>query len=179
MSHDEKLVACCWTSAGDVSPLLADQRSPVSFRRRVEAAAWAGFSGMGFSLDDLEVAEATYGLTGMAQILEDNGIDILEFSITTAWWTGETRPLESLVSWMRVLRFAEQLRASTVKVSPELAGRPARRWPCGWHGAGFTAGGGGRRPARRPLTPLVGADNGGPRPRPRESLGPCERRDRC
>lgn len=126
MSNHGQLIACSWTSAGDVSPLQADQRSPVSFRRRVEASAGAGFSGMGFSLVDLAVAEATYGLTDMAHILDDNGIEHLEFSITTAWWVGDKRPLESLVSWMSILRYAEQLHASTVKVSPEVAVRTPR-----------------------------------------------------
>lgn len=44
---DERLLATCWTTAGDANPRPGDQRSPVPIRERVEAAAAAGFEGSG------------------------------------------------------------------------------------------------------------------------------------
>ena len=50
---DQHLLATCWTTAGDVGPHCDDQRSRLPIRARVDAAAAAGFSGMGLLHADL------------------------------------------------------------------------------------------------------------------------------
>ena len=60
------LIATCWTSAGETSHIDDDPRSPESFQHRIEAAAGAGYVGMGFLLADLEAAEAAHGITACA-----------------------------------------------------------------------------------------------------------------
>lgn len=116
-SAPEPLLAASWTSAGDASPLGRDRLSPVSFRRRVEAAAAVGFTGMGFGSGDLEVAEATYGVAGMAEMLRDHGITHVEVESTMARRAG-LASREPDVAWARALRLTEQLGAATLKVTP-------------------------------------------------------------
>ena len=53
---DQDLLATCWTTAGDAAPLRGDERSPLPLRERVEAAAAAGFRGIGLLHIDLVVA---------------------------------------------------------------------------------------------------------------------------
>ena len=47
-SADERLLATCWSSAGDAASDRADLRSPLDLRERIEAASAAGFRGFGF-----------------------------------------------------------------------------------------------------------------------------------
>src|SRR5688572_5299314 len=84
---DEDLLATCWTTAGDAAPLRGDGRSPVPLRERVEAAAAAGFRGMGLLHADLMAAERAYGMGGIRAMLADNGLVHLELELITDWWT--------------------------------------------------------------------------------------------
>lgn len=115
----DKLVATCWTSAGDASPLREDQRSPVDFRRRVEAAGKAGFVGMGFILADLVRAEEAYGLSGMASILDDNGITHREVEFLANWWATGPERTASDADLAAMLRYVEGLGGYVLKVGPQ------------------------------------------------------------
>ena len=55
-----ELLATCWTHAGDAMPVPGRHLSPVDLRARAEAVAAAGFTGIGFTIDDLDAAKATY-----------------------------------------------------------------------------------------------------------------------
>ena len=85
--YDEDLLATCWTTAGDAAPLRGDERSPVPLRERIEAAAVAGFRGMGLLHQDLVAAERGHGMAGIRSMLEDNGLIHLELELLTNWWT--------------------------------------------------------------------------------------------
>ena len=55
-----ELLATCWTHAGDAMPVAGRHLSPLDLRARAEAVAGAGFTGIGFTIDDLDAARATY-----------------------------------------------------------------------------------------------------------------------
>ena len=79
-------MATCWSSAGDAASDRADLRSPLPLRRRLEAAAAAGFTGFGLLSDDLPAAVADYGYAGIRSMLADNGIVHLELESIPYWW---------------------------------------------------------------------------------------------
>jgi sugar phosphate isomerase/epimerase len=89
---EQRLLATCWTTAGDAAPLRGDERSPIPIRERVEAAAAAGFRGIGLLHADLMPALDRYGVTGLRSLLDDHGIVDLELEVLTDWWaTGPAR----------------------------------------------------------------------------------------
>ena len=53
-----ELLATCWTHTGDALPVPGRHLSPLDLRARAEAVAAAGFTGIGFTIDDLEAAQA-------------------------------------------------------------------------------------------------------------------------
>src|SRR4029079_18512914 len=65
------LLATCWTHAGDAMPVAGRHLSPLDLRARAEAVAAAGFTGIGFTINDLEAAKPTYGLPQVKRICED------------------------------------------------------------------------------------------------------------
>jgi sugar phosphate isomerase/epimerase len=121
---DEDLLATCWTTAGDAAPLRGDGRSPVPLRERVEAAAAAGFRGMGLLLADLMAAEREYGMGGIRALLADNGLVHLELELLTDWWTDGPLRRESDQVRRQLLAAAEALGARHIKVGPDVADAP-------------------------------------------------------
>lgn len=119
----EELFATCWTTAGDTSPLEADQSSPVDFRERVEATAAAGFTGLGFLLCDLQKAEDAYGIEGMRSILEDNGIKRWETEFLVDWWAPGPGREASDRDRRAMLRYLEALGGHDLKVGPDGSGQ--------------------------------------------------------
>src|SRR6188768_1063320 len=53
-----RLLATCWTHAGDARPGRGDGASPLTVRERIEATAAAGWDGIGLPVVDLERARA-------------------------------------------------------------------------------------------------------------------------
>ncbi|GIM96829.1 sugar phosphate isomerase/epimerase family protein [Paractinoplanes toevensis] len=117
----ERLLATCWTTAGDASPLPGDQRSPVPIRERVEAAAAAGFRGLGLLHDDLMPALDGYGSGGLRALLDDHGIVDLELELITGWWNAE--PDSDRVR-RDLLEAAAALGARHIKVAPDVTDGP-------------------------------------------------------
>src|ERR1700712_153598 len=115
----EKLMATCWTSAGDAASDRTDLRSPLPLRTRIEAAAAAGFTGFGLLSDDLPAATATYGLPGTRDMFADNGIRHLELEGIPHWWDdGPHRDASDRVR-RSLLEAAETLGARHIKVTPD------------------------------------------------------------
>ena len=123
MTADEFL-ATCWTTAGDAAPDRDDQRSPLSLRERVEAAADAGFTGFGLLYADLVEAERDYGLAGVRSLFEDNGFRHIELELLTDWWTDGPRRAASDAVRGGLLRAVETLGARTLKIGPDVADEP-------------------------------------------------------
>jgi len=118
-SADERLLATCWSSAGDAASDRADLRSPLDLRERIEAAPAAGFRGFGLLSADLPAAEEMYGLPGIRTMLDDNGIVDLELEGIPYWWDDGPRREESDRIRRDLLRAAEVLGARHVKVTPD------------------------------------------------------------
>src|ERR671921_362569 len=82
----DRLLATCWSSAGDAASDRADLRSPLNLRERIEAASAAGFTGFGLMSADLPAADEEYGLKGIRAMLDDHGIVDLEVEEIPYWW---------------------------------------------------------------------------------------------
>jgi sugar phosphate isomerase/epimerase len=83
----KRLLASCWTSAGDVMPARGPDHSPIPIRARIEAVAAAGFVGFGLTRSDLVVARESIGLNVVATMLRDNGIRHVQLEWISDWWT--------------------------------------------------------------------------------------------
>ncbi|MET7484955.1 sugar phosphate isomerase/epimerase family protein [Streptomyces sp. NPDC005538] len=120
----EKLLATCWTIAGDAAPDGEDLRSPLSLRERVEAASAAGFTAFGLLHADLVEAERQYGIAGIRSLFADNGLDHIELELLTDWWTDGPRRAASDAVRRHMLQSAEALGAHHLKIGPDGEDRP-------------------------------------------------------
>jgi len=117
-----ELLATCWTHAGDAIPVAGRQLSPLDLRARAEAVAGAGFTGIGFTIDDLDAARATYDLPDVRRICEDLGLVHLEVELLENWWTSGMRRRESDRTRRSLLAAAEVLGARQIKIGPDVEG---------------------------------------------------------
>jgi sugar phosphate isomerase/epimerase len=115
-----ELLATCWTHAGDALPVAGRQLSPLDLRTRAQAVAAAGFTGIGFTINDLEAAKATYGLAQVKRICDDLGLTHLEVELLENWWTTGSRRQESDKTRRSLLAAAEVLGARQIKVGPDV-----------------------------------------------------------
>ncbi|MEU9892356.1 sugar phosphate isomerase/epimerase [Streptomyces phaeochromogenes] len=120
----EDLLATCWTTAGDAAPGRPDQRSPLTLRERVEAAGSAGYKGFGLLYADLVEAERAYGLPGIRSLFEDNGLVHIELELLTDWWADGAPRAASDAVRLELLRAAEALGVSHLKIGPDVEDRP-------------------------------------------------------
>ena len=125
MMSKPELIASYWTLAGDVTPFTGSAVSPHPFRERVEAAARAGYLGIGSNYEDLMHSIGQYGYQGMKAILANNGIKYFEIEALLDWYTdGERRRQSDLVKG-EMLRAAEKLGAYQIKIAGDVHGN----WP--------------------------------------------------
>lgn len=118
-ANPDELLATCWTSAGDAASDRPDLRSPLTLRKRIEAASAAGFRGFGLLSDDLPAAVAEYQLTGIRAMLADNGIVHVELEGIPYWWDDGPRRRESDHVRQGMLEAAQALGARHIKVTPD------------------------------------------------------------
>jgi sugar phosphate isomerase/epimerase len=116
MPKDVELLASYWTIAGGALPHTDREYSPFDFKDRVQAAAKAGFKGMGIWHADLEHILARRSLIEMKQIFDDNGITHIELEFLTDWFLEGERRQQSDIQRRKLLTAAETLRAHHVKV---------------------------------------------------------------
>jgi sugar phosphate isomerase/epimerase len=116
MNNPVALLASYWTIAGGALPHTDHEYSPFDFRDRVEAAAKAGFKGFGIWHADLDHILETRSLAEMKLIFEDNGIENVELEFLTDWFLEGERKQHSDRQRQKLLRAAEVLGATHVKV---------------------------------------------------------------
>lgn len=104
-----------WTLAVGADP-LGDQRCLHDFRKRVEVAAKAGFTGMGFWHTDILEIRKTYSFREMKQILDANGIIHIEVEWLLDWFCTDARRVASDSTRALLLDAAEVLRAGHIKI---------------------------------------------------------------
>ena len=114
MNDTVDLMNLYWTSAG-IYP-GAGEISPFDFKDRVEAAARAGFKGIGIWHTDLEHSLIHRSLKEMKTILDDNGIQHLELEFLTDWFLDGARKAESDSRKRRLLEASAALNARHVKI---------------------------------------------------------------
>ena len=155
-----ELLATCWTHAGNALPLAGHNLSPVDLRVRAQAVATAGFTGIGFTIDDLEAAQATYDLPQVKQICDDLGLVHLEVELLEHWWTTGERRRTSDQRRRSLLSAAEALSARTIKIGPDVEALKGavtppladlEHWAAELHHLAVQAAGVGTRVALEPL----------------------------
>jgi sugar phosphate isomerase/epimerase len=154
-----ELLATCWTHAGDAMPVNGRRLSPLDVRTRAEAVAAAGFTGIGFTIDDLEAAQPTYDLPQVRRICDDLGLVHVEVELLENWWTTGSPRRESDRTRASLLRAAEVLGARQVKIGPDVQAvdgavpplADVATWAAELHRLAVQAEGAGTRVALEPL----------------------------
>lgn len=114
--RDVDILGSYWTLAGGAYPHTDHEYSVFDFKDRVEAAAKAGFKGIGLWHADLEHTLKSRSLKEMKQILDDNGIIHLELEFLTDWFLDGERRKKSDETRKMLMEAAEVLEARHIKV---------------------------------------------------------------
>jgi len=115
MTKPVEIIGSFWTLAVGADP-LGDQRCLHDFRTRVEVAARAGFTGMGFWHADILEVRKKYTFQDMKQILDANGIVNIEVEWLLDWFCTDARRAASDEIRTLLLDAAEILRARHIKI---------------------------------------------------------------
>jgi sugar phosphate isomerase/epimerase len=115
MTQPVRILGSFWTLAVGADP-LADQRCHHDFRLRVETAARAGFTAMGFWHTDLVEILKKYSFQEMKRILDGNGIAQIEVEWLLDWFCTDQRRVASDQTRKLLLDAAEQLSARHIKI---------------------------------------------------------------
>lgn len=120
-----ELIATCWTIAGDVRPDSPDNISRWPLEQRIDAAARAGYAGIGFWLGDLQHWRAEGGGRDYRPLrtrLADAGLRQVELEFLSDWFaTGERRE-RSDAAQAAFFEAAGALGARHLKVMPPFGG---------------------------------------------------------
>lgn len=109
-----ELMTLYWTTAG-LAP-GAGEISRFDFKDRVEAAAKAGFKGIGIWHTELEHILHHRTLKEVKMILDDNGMHHVELEFLTDWFLDGARKAESDSRKRRLLEASAALQAKHVKI---------------------------------------------------------------
>lgn len=115
MTQPVQILGSFWTLAVGADP-LGDQRCHHDLRRRVETAAQAGFTAMGFWHTDLVEILKKYTFREMKRVLDDNGITQVEVEWLLDWFCTDQRRVTSDQTRRLLLDAAEQLAARHIKI---------------------------------------------------------------
>jgi sugar phosphate isomerase/epimerase len=116
MTKPVEIIGSFWTLAVGADP-LGDQRCLYDFRTRVEVAAKAGFTGMGFWHADILEIRKKYSFWEMKHILDANGIVNVEVEWLLDWFCTDARKSASDEIRALLLEAAEILRARHIKIA--------------------------------------------------------------
>jgi len=116
MTKPHEIIGSFWTLAVGADP-LGDQRCLHDFRTRVEVAAKAGFTGMGFWHADILEIRKKYSFQEMKRILDANGIVNVEVEWLLDWFCTDARRRASDEIRALLLDAAEVLRARHIKIA--------------------------------------------------------------
>ena len=120
MDDQPRLIASYFTLAGNLIPFAGPDPSPWDLRNRAEAAARAGFVGMGIETNDLRHNVERYGYAGIKRILADAGLNYLEFEVLIDWFADGDRRAASDANRAFLLRSAGELGADMIKTVGEI-----------------------------------------------------------
>jgi sugar phosphate isomerase/epimerase len=111
------LVAAYWTIAGNARLRMfgGTDYSPLDLRMRIEAAARAGYAGIGLHSHDLRHWSSRYPAPVVASMLADNGLRFVELEILREWFVTGDRRAESDKTRQELLILTDQLPVTHVK----------------------------------------------------------------
>lgn len=122
MAEKPELLAAYWTIAGDRWPMGPTEVSPFSLRERCEAAAAAGYTGLGLVIQDIAANRDTMGLKGMKALFDDTGMKHVEVEFLGDWYeTGDKRVASDRIR-KELIEAALELGARDIKGSGEMYG---------------------------------------------------------
>jgi sugar phosphate isomerase/epimerase len=115
MTQPVQLLGSYWTLAVGADPMGARLCSH-DFRVRVETAAKAGFTAMGFWHTDIAEIRKKYGFREMKRILDDNGVTQIEVEWLLDWFCTDHRRAASDETRKLLLDAADGLGARHIKI---------------------------------------------------------------
>jgi sugar phosphate isomerase/epimerase len=115
MADPVQILGSYWTLAVGAGP-TGIQYCPHDFRTRVETAARAGFTAMGFWHADIAEVRKTHSFKEMKQILAANGIVTIEVEWLLDWFCTDARRKASDDTRKLLLDAAEALGARHIKI---------------------------------------------------------------
>lgn len=129
-----KLIASYFTLAGNIIPFASSDPAPFGLKERAEAAAAAGFVGLGLETNDLAHYVNTIGYPGIRKIIEGAGLEYIEFEVLTDWFTDGDRRAASDITRKFLLEAAAELGAAQIKTVGEILlapgpGGEVSNWP--------------------------------------------------
>ena len=116
MRKNVELLASFWTLSGKAEPHTDKEYSTFDFRDRVEAAAKAGFKGIGIWDQDLAHIREARSLKEMKQILDDNGMKYVELEFLRDWFLEGERKQKSDLEKKKFFEAADVLKPHHLKV---------------------------------------------------------------
>jgi len=116
MKNDIGIHGSFWTLAAGTLPLV-QELCDHDIRDRIECAARAGYTGMGFWHSDLEVLRETIGFAELRTLLDANGIRHVEVEWLNDWYYTDERRVASDRNRALLLDAAEALGANHIKVA--------------------------------------------------------------
>jgi sugar phosphate isomerase/epimerase len=116
------LVAAFYTLAG-FRPFESMGPSPHDLRVRIEAAARAGYRGIGVDCIDLAASVSRHGHAGIKAMLADNGLDFFELEGLGNWYSSGPARAASDAVRSEVFAAAERIGVSHIKLTGNVAGR--------------------------------------------------------
>ncbi len=120
------LIASYWTLACGSYPGAVSEASPWPIDERLEAAAMAGFTGVGLHHSDLQSLMTSLSVSQLARIVDRSGLRQIELECLEDWFAdGEARATSDRVR-VSLLRAADALGARHIKV---VGDQSARHWP--------------------------------------------------
>lgn len=116
MTQNVDLIAAYFTIAGDVYPTAPSEVSPFAFEHRVEAAARAGYKGLGLVYADLMATVDRIDYQAMRRILDEHGLKYFEVEILENWYhRGEIKRSSDKIR-REIMEVAAEVGVSTIKL---------------------------------------------------------------
>jgi sugar phosphate isomerase/epimerase len=120
MTRKIELLAGYWTLAGDCYAMGPSEIATFPLRERVEAAASAGYSGLGLVHQDFVHNAKSIGYPAMKRLFDDHGIVHIEVEFLGDWFeTGEKKAKSDRIR-ADLLEAAHELRARDIKCAGEM-----------------------------------------------------------
>jgi sugar phosphate isomerase/epimerase len=118
---DAQFVASFWTLSGPSHPLTCQGVNLVPFEERIEAAAEAGYMGMGFIETELAALRETRSYAQIRKQLEAAGLGFVQLELITSWFASGDMKIRSDAVREQLFEASQELGADHIKIVGDLA----------------------------------------------------------